>query len=441
MSLHREHDEEDGGNSLATATTTTALPIGVAQRITAYAERTNKSAEDVKQEYLAYINKEWGCEDFSQEDDDLLIDWAEQAFVQSRKASSGSSGTWVGCFVGVADRKKDRLANIVKSNVALFNKDPAQAIGSGRIGEFEKQGDVWAVNNKEGLTVLTNPSSEDPPHGIKFKETWLCMLTRKGQPSSSERMGRYAHFLGGEQKDFVANGNIQLWKVDLTNDNADMSLDIGRPCKISVTPPKEGGNEFFKDVLSTYDDFTPNYTNEFVPEVARSVMNPSKYWMGDGAVGEEVYLENHGLYKPIDDLELAYENDKQHSEIGGRNIVYGPLVITKGTINRMSTEPRETEYDPEGHNYSMSLASTITGDIDCWISGAVGKMCDPFTSGWGEEAFDYAERSTVFVFGRIGMKDRDGVISPKITVMGIYADPRRSRRRATGGDTGVGQFE
>ena len=143
MSLHREHDEEDGGNSLATATTTTALPIGVAQRITAYAERTNKSAEDVKQEYLAYIKKEWGCEDFSQEDDDLLIDWAEQAFVQSRKASSGSSGTWVGCFVGVADRKKDRLANIVKSNVALFNKDPAQAIGSGRIGEFEKQGGAY----------------------------------------------------------------------------------------------------------------------------------------------------------------------------------------------------------------------------------------------------------------------------------------------------------
>ncbi len=39
----------------------------------------------------------------------------------------------------------------------------------------------------------------------------------------------------------------------------------------------------------------------------------------------------------------------------------------------------------------MTLSSTITGDIDCWIAGAVGVMCDPFTSGWGDDAFDYAE--------------------------------------------------
>jgi hypothetical protein len=432
MSLHGDEYEEDGGNGFATATTTTALPIGVAQRITAYAERTNKKAQDVKQEYLAYIKDEWGCEDHTQEDDDLLIDWAEQAFVQTRKATSSSSGTWVGCFVGVADRKKDRLANIVRSNVTMFLKDPEGAIGSGRIGAFEKDGDVWAIRNKDGTTPLTNPSSEDPPHGIKTNDGWVCLLTRKGLPSSQTRMGRYAHFLGGEEKDFVANGNIQLWKVDLTNENADMALDIGRPCKISVTPPKEGGNEFFKDVLTTYDDFNPNYTNEFVAEDVRPLLNPARYWTNK---------EFHQLYIPIDDLEEAYDNGKQHSEIDGRKISYGPLVITKGTINRMSTESRESEYDDEGHNYSMSLSSTITGDIDCWISGAVGKMCDPFTSGWGESAFPYAENSTVFVFGRLGMKDRDGVITPKISVMGVYGDPRRCRQRASGGDTGVGQFE
>jgi hypothetical protein len=129
------------------------------------------------------------------------------------------------------------------------------------------------------------------------------------------------------------------------------------------------------------------------------------------------------------------------ANIGGERKSYGPLVITKGTINRLNTEPRDSDYDDEGHNYNMTLNSNITGDIDCWIPGAVGKCSEPFRAHWGESSFPYAEKSTVFVFGRIGMKTRDGLTSPKLTVFGIYADPRRSRERITGGDTGVGQFD
>jgi hypothetical protein len=425
--------EQDEYTETSEAPATLALPQGVAQRIVAYAERTNKKADEVKQDYLNYIKEEWGCDNPAEEDDDLLIDWAEQAFVQTRKKTGGGSNTntWVGCFLGVADRKKDRLQNIVKSNVALFNKDPAEAIGLGRVGVFEKDGDVWAVRNKDGLTPLTNSSSEDPPFGIKTGDDWVCLLTRKGLPSSPVRMGRYAYFLGGEEGDFLNNANIGLWKVDLTNDNADMNLDIGRPCKISVVPPRDTANEYFKTVLGTYDDFTPNYTDEFVPEGMRSLLQPKNYWVS----------EDHDMFVHIDQLEEAFESRKERTEIGGRQVTYGPLIITKGTINSMNTEPRDSEYDPEGFNYNMTLSSTIAGDIDCWIAGAVGVMCDPFTSGWGEEAFDYAEKSTVFVFGRVGMKDRDGLISPKISVMGIYGDPRRCRKRATGGNTGVNQFE
>ncbi len=425
--------EQDEYTETSEAPATLALPQGVAQRIVAYAERTNKKADEVKQDYLNYIKEEWGCDNPAEEDDDLLIDWAEQAFVQTRKQTGGGSNTntWVGCFLGVADRKKDRLQNIVKSNVALFNKDPAEAIGLGRVGVFEKDGDVWAIRNKDGLTPLTNSSSEDPPFGIKTGDDWVCLLTRKGLPSSPVRMGRYAYFLGGEEGDFVNNNAVSLWKVDLTNENADMNLDIGRPCKISVVPPRDTANEYFKTVLSTYDDFSPNYTDEFLPEQFRSLLKPTNYWT----------MADHELFTPIDNLEEAFESRKERTEIGGRQVTYGPLIITKGTINSMNTEPRDSEYDPEGFNYNMTLSSTITGDIDCWIAGAVGVMCDPFTSGWGEEAFDYAEKSTVFVFGRVGMKDRDGLISPKISVMGIYGDPRRCRKRATGGNTGVGQFE
>ena len=141
------------------------------------------------------------------------------------------------------------------------------------------------------------------------------------------------------------------------------------------------------------------------------------------------------------DLEDAYENGKQTANINGERRQFGPLVITRGMIASMNTEPRESEYDSEGENYLMTLNSSIAGDITCWIPGAVGKCTNPFRAHWGEEAFPYAEKSTVLVFGRLGMVTRDGLATPKLTAYGIYGHPRRCRRREVGGDTGVGQFE
>ena len=405
-----EYIDEENNTGFGEKKSNDGFPVPVAQRMVAYAERTGKNIEEVKQMYVDYIKKEYGVEDWTQEDVDILIDWAEQVFVQTRKQTASTSGTstWVGCFIGVADRTKDRLTNIVSANVKLFKENPKEAISSGRLGVYEKDGGLWSVRNKDGLQPLDESADSEPQHGIKVGNEYVCLLTRKGMPSPPTRMGRYAYFLGGEEGDFVKNSNISVWKVDLTGDNNTMEIDIGRPCKIPVIPPREDANDFFKTVLGTYSNFEISYSDDFVPEEVRPLLQPVSYWTNE--------------------------------EFHDRSVTYGPLIITKGTINSMNTEPRDSEYDPEGFNYFMSLSS-MNGDVDCWIPGAVGIMTNPFQAHWGEEAFDYAENSTVFVFGRLGMKDRDGLLSPKITVMGIYGHPRRCRRRASGGNTGVGQFE
>jgi hypothetical protein len=428
-----EYIDEESNTGFGEKKSSDGFPVPVAQRMVAYAERTGKNIEEVKQMYTDYIKKEYGVEDWTQEDVDILIDWAEQAFVQTRKQTASTSGTstWVGCFIGVADRTKDRLTNIVSANVKLFKENPAEAIGTGRVGVYEKDGGLWSVRNKDGLQPLDESADNEPQHGIKVGDEYICLLTRKGIPSPSTRMGRYAYFLGGEEGDFVKNSNITVWKVDLTDDNITMNLDIGRPCKIPVIPPREDANDFFKTVLGTYSNFEINYSDDFVPEEVRPLLQPVSYWTNE---------EFHDLYVRLDDIEDVFESKKEKTNIGGRSVTYGPLIITKGTINSMNTEPRDSEYDPEGFNYFMSLSS-MNGDVDCWIPGAVGIMTNPFQAHWGEQAFDYAENSTVFVFGRLGMKDRDGLMSPKITVMGIYGHPRRCRKRASGGNTGVGQFE
>ena len=85
-----EYMEAEGSNGFAEASEGEKLPLGVAQRCVAYAERMNKDAQEVQKEYLAYIAKEYGVNDISTEtDEDILIDWAEQIFVQTRKQTGG----------------------------------------------------------------------------------------------------------------------------------------------------------------------------------------------------------------------------------------------------------------------------------------------------------------------------------------------------------------
>jgi len=429
-------DENNTGNGFGAASednTNAGLPSGVIDRLKAYAERVGKKLSEVIDEFITMC-KEYSADPAS-EDEDLLIDWAEQLVVETRRASGGGNSklqTWVGCFLGVADKKRDRLANIVRANLKLFKDDPEEAISSGRLGVYSKNDGVWYLTTKEGqvsteIPVEGNPT---PPHAIKHDNMWVCLTTYDNKAAPSKKMGRYAYFLGGEEEDFVKNGNISLWRIDLTGDNVYHNLTVGRPCKVPVIPPRDNASEAFKDVLTTYDDFSVNYTDEFVNDDLRPLLAPSRFWTNP----------DYELFVPVDSLEEAYEERKQFYDAGGERRSFGPLVITKGTVTRMSTEPRESEYDEEGHNYNMTLSSSISGDIDCWVPGAVGKCTQPFTSHWGEESFPYAERSTVFVFGRIGLKTRDGLTTPKLTVFGVYADPRRSRRRMTGGDTGTEQF-
>ena len=67
MSAWREEDEyEEKGESKS------VLPKGVLTRINSYAERTGMSVEDATTKFLNYIEKEYGCTNPKEEDEDLL---------------------------------------------------------------------------------------------------------------------------------------------------------------------------------------------------------------------------------------------------------------------------------------------------------------------------------------------------------------------------------
>ena len=125
---YEDIDDSDAptGNGFGTVVetnTTGGLPGSVVDRLKAYAERTGKGIGEVTSQFLEELKTQHNCDDPSIEDEDLLIDWAEQMVVQTRRQSGGGNSklqTWVGSFLGVADKKRDRLANIVRANIKLF---------------------------------------------------------------------------------------------------------------------------------------------------------------------------------------------------------------------------------------------------------------------------------------------------------------------------------
>ena len=65
------------------------LPTGVLERLEGYAERTGKKIGEAANEYFAWIKQEFAVSDWKDEDDDLLIEWAEMFTLETRNLGSG----------------------------------------------------------------------------------------------------------------------------------------------------------------------------------------------------------------------------------------------------------------------------------------------------------------------------------------------------------------
>ena len=85
MTEEYEEPDYDANETNAEA----ALPAGVVERLTKYAERTKRPYDEVLAEWRAYIAKEFSCDHPEDEDEDLLVDWTEMMLVETRAASGG----------------------------------------------------------------------------------------------------------------------------------------------------------------------------------------------------------------------------------------------------------------------------------------------------------------------------------------------------------------
>jgi len=439
-------DEEYEENEEMEETKETLLPSAVMERLEKYAERTKQDIDDILTQYFTFI-KGFGCEDWREEDADLLEDWAEQMLVETRNVSSGGfsgSQAFVGCFVGVDQNQRDRREGLVNRARRDFALDPNAAISSGQVGHYSKGETHWVLHGNNGSVDTSHPKDEVPEHSFVADGERVCLLAKSGRPKAMSMMGRFYYFLGAPESEFTKDNAIRLWRVDCQGEDANMEITVGEPCRIPARPPNEGTNEAYKDVLNVPLGLKDKieWTDDFVGKDERSGLTPSKFWTDN---------ELHGLHVRLDDLVDAYEAGSRTFTIRGEQGRSGPIVFVAGTINRMSTEGRESEFDQTGRSYSLALTSQALqsshghksdlSEVMAWISGACHDLTNPFMARINDELVPYAEKSYVIICARIGLKRKDGEDIPNLKVMGVHPVPRRFRRRQEGGDTGASQFQ
>ena len=420
-------------------------PDEVTERLQAYADRVGISLDEALEEFIAYLANDFGIDDWTVEEDDRLIDLSEGFFMETRRKGASSSSTveYVGHFIGISAKWSDRRESNRTKLAKAYTQNPDAVLEHGAVGVFRAKDGQWVMEGKNGVVETGEAVVEGalPRNAFRFGDSVLGLLVQSaessnyGKPYPAYDEVRYLYFLGNQKGHF--EDEIRMLRVAAKPDDV---VTLGVPCKFNGKPIREDAKEGWDDVVEVWDDWSSaiSYTDEFVDPDLRRDLRADQFWTNG---------DFHEHYVGLDELAEAYEAGKQALSNGEGH--FGPIVITKGFVARMSTEPQTAEWDQTGKNYSMDISSMSLqqafgderAEVRCWISGALGELGHPFEfndgSGWAE----YAERSTVLLCGRIGLQVRGDKYVPKLNVLGIHAIPNRARRRQSGGDTGLGQFD
>lgn len=426
------------------------LPEEVKERLRWYAEQHSVSEDEAAKQYLDYIEEHLGIVNPNEEDEDFLVDAAETFVVERRvmQAPGGSTVEWVGCFIAIEPKIRDKRANIREQALSEARKDLTNAINGGKIARAFVEGGVWMLEKANGIVASTQErfvEGEDPWFLVRDSGMTLCLLqsnpdwARHGEPIAPSLFSRTYRFYGNEPEMYA--DDMQAIRIDVggaTEEDVSKAVRIGQACKIQLRP-QGTVTEGWEDSYRAANNFFANivYTDDFVEESDRQYLK-GEILMG----GMDSYVAD------LTELMEVYQN--QSEKVSGYDTPVGPLVCIKGKVTDINRTGYETEYDPYGKDFSMRVSSfQLQREFanDMWrkeitvrVHGFLGDECHAFDYEGREGWKPYAVKSTVYIFGRLGVRATDDGQVPAIKAMGIYVPPRLAIPAGEGGDTSLDQF-
>jgi len=427
-------------------------PDGVTERLSWWAENNGKTLAEAYAEFIVYLRDAIGIDDPASEDGDFLEDSAETfVVVDSRKTGRATTTDFVGWFVGVDKKVNDKRAGDRQAAINAVRQDLSAAIANGIVARAYTENGRWMLEGKDSVRQ-TEDSAEggDPWWMVRDGGINFAMLQTNsawdsyGKPIRPVMWQRTYYFLGNTEDNF--NDNIALWALrvgDPENPPA-FPVAIGAPCRVKVMPPRENQQTDIPFVTAASNfQSTIRYTDDFVDEADRTLLAPERMWI------------NHDMYCDLPDLEEVFATGSK--TVPGIPNPIGPLVLVKGKVTYVNREGWEDSFgdDPTGMRYPMSISSFglqrehpdgPRREVSCVMHGFLVESNNALDYRDGDRWLPYANKSTVFVFGRLGtrpIKDDNGNEIdriPRINALGVYAVPRLVIPAGEGGDTDLTQF-
>ena len=430
------------------------LPEEVLERLHWYAEQHSISQDKAVEQYLGYIEEHLGIVNTQEEDDDFLVDAAETFVVERRVMSTpgGSSTELVGCFVAVEPKIRDKRENVREYAIQSAKEDLGAAIEKGTVARAFVENNVWMLEKAMGIVASTQErfdEDNDPWFLVRDSGMTLAILqenpdwARHGEPISPYLFSRTYRFYGNTPEKF--EDEMELFRIDVSGStelSVSQNVVFGEPCTVKVRPQGDNVSPGWEDMWRGVSNFfkSINYNKEFVSEDDR------EYLKGDLLMGGmDCYVSD------LSDLMDVYRSESETIE-GFENPI-GPLVCIKGKVTDINQTGYESEYDPTGMNYTMRVSSFALQrefpdnmwrqEVSVRVHGFLGQDCHAFDykgrKGWKP----YAVKSTVYIFGRLGLRavEEGKQEVPTIRALGVYAPPRLAIPAGEGGNTSLDQFK
>lgn len=420
------------------------LPEEVLDRLQGYAEANGVSIDEAIEKFEEYLKETFAVSEWHEEDDDFLIEVSEGMVVQKRSGGGMKTTNFVGMFVGVDPRSRDKRERVRNEVIQAYMDDSDKAINAGLCAEVIQQDGVWALRKADGIHPTEEPTDKVPWFVVDTPAGQIALLqtgnwSSKGEPIYPELHSRFYYFLGNEESDF--GSSIKLWRLDSPHPTA--YIDLYQPCRVKVVPndPNREVNPDFADILRLPKGWHKevSYTTDFVDAELVPQLSPEKF-----CVNPAIHQHHISL---VDSLEYYHANLK---EVAGLNPI-GPLVVLKGKVTSLFKEGWDNDYDETGKVYNLRFTSWdlqkeypsgMRSEMQAIIGGNLVENFHAFDFNDEGTWRPYAERSTVLVFGRLKVRqtENDGEV-PQITAFGVYAVPRYTVPAADGGNHDASQFD
>ena len=427
------------------------LPEEVKERLHWYAEQHSVSDDEAEKQFLEYIEEHLGIVNPNEEDEDFLVDASETFVVERRvmQTPGGSTVEMVGCFVAVEPKIRDKREKVREQALQQSRADLSKAIDNGVVARAFVETGVWMLEKAHGIVASTQErfiDGEDPWFLVRDSGMTLCLLqnnpewARHGEPIAPSMFSRTYRFYGNTQDRF--GEEINLLRIDVgggSEDDVSHPVEIGKACKIKVRPQPATVSPGWEDSYRAVNNFFANinYTDDFVDKEDR------------GYLKGEILMSGMDCYvSDLTELMEIYQN--QSEKIAGFDNPIGPLVCIKGKVTDINQTGYETEYDPWGKDFTMRVSSfqlqreyandMWRREVSVRVHGYLGDANHAFDYKGRDGWKPYALKTTVFIFGRLGIRATDDGEVPNIKATGIYVPSRLAIPAGEGGDTTLSQF-